>query len=398
MRFASALSTAPRLDDALAEACTRALTDLDGARVDLAVVFAAGNYGPELDRVPALAYDHLSPRALLGCSGGGIIGGRREIEARPAVSVTVAHLPGGQVDVRHVDAGDLPNADAEPRAWRDRLGVDRDTCRGFLVLPEPYQFPADRLLAGLDYAYPGIAKVGGVASGSRHPRGNVLFAGRTTHHTGAVVAAVTGEITMAAIVAQGCKPIGAIGTITGAQHNLLLSVDKLPAARFLEQQIEALDPVDRELATTQPLFLGIAMTPFTAKDQLGPGDYLIRNLLGFDPQSGSLTIGDLLAAGRRVQFHVMDHHTSAYDLRRLLHKHKALQPGAPSGGLLFSCLGRGTHLYGEPDHDSRLFREELADVPLGGFFCNGEIGPVHDTTYLHGYTAAFALLSPRTAR
>jgi small ligand-binding sensory domain FIST len=208
------------------------------------------------------------------------------------------------------------------------------------------------------------------------------------------VAAFTGDVTLAPVLAQGCKPIGAVGTITRAENNLLHAIDQQRAVTFLQQQLEGLDDGDRELATTRPIFLGIAMNPFTDADKLGPGDYLIRNVLGFDPERGALSIGEVLAPGRRVQFHVMDHHTSAFDLRRALHQRAALSD-KPAGALMFSCLGRGQGLYGEPGHDSRLFFEEFGDAPLAGFFCNGEIGPVHDTTYLHGYTASIATFAPR---
>jgi small ligand-binding sensory domain FIST len=67
----------------------------------------------------------------------------------------------------------------------------------------------------------------------------------------------------------------------------------------------------------------------------------------------------------------------------------------PAGGFLFSCLGRGVRLYGVPDHDTDAFRRHFGEVPLAGFFCNGEIGPVQETTFVHGYTSAFALFSPR---
>ncbi len=397
MRFASALSTSPRLDDAVAEACDRARVDLGPGPIDLAVVFVTTSFGLDLDRLPTLLHERLAPRALLGCTGGGIIGGRREIEGSPALSLTLARLPNAQAHVVHLAAADLPSEDASPRAWIDRVGVMPEQARGLLLLPEPFHFPADRLLAGLDFAYPGQPKIGGVASGSRHPRGNVLFAGRTCHHAGAVVAVFTGDITIAPVLAQGCKPIGAVGNITRAENNMLLAVDQLPALQFLQQQLEGLDEGDRELATTRPIFLGIAMSPFTDTKKLGPGDYLIRNVLGFDPEGGALTIGEVLAPGRRVQFHVMDHHTSAFDLRRALQKQRALGD-TPAGALMFSCLGRGQSLYGEADHDSRLFFEELADAPLSGFFCNGEIGPVHDTTYLHGYTASIATFSPRSGK
>lgn len=395
MRFASALSTLPRFDDALAEACDRARAQLGNASIDLCIVFASPVLGQDLERLPTAVHERLAPRALLGCTGGGIVGGGHEVEGQPALSVTVSSMADTATYVVHLDAGDLPDPDAGPREWLERIGVPAERARGVIVLPEPFHFPADRLLAGLDFAYPGAPKIGGVASGSRHPGGNLLFAGRNAYQTGAIVAVLTGDVSVTPILAQGCKPIGTVGTITRAENNQLVAVDQVPALRFLEQQLEGLDEGDRELATSRPIFLGIAMSPFTAPSALGPGDYLIRNVLGFDPEAGSLTIGEMLAPGRRVQFHVMDHHTSAFDLRRALHRHKTLDPRAPAGGLMFSCLGRGRHLYGEADHDSRLFREELADAPLGGFFCNGEIGPVHDSTYLHGYTASIAVFAPR---
>jgi small ligand-binding sensory domain FIST len=378
----------------VAEACERARAEVGPGGIDLCAAFASASFGLDLERLPALLHERLAPRALFGCTGGGIIGGGREIEGRPALSLVLGRLPGARVLVEHLHAADLPSEDAGPRAWTERIGTAPANARGFVVLPEPFHFPADRLLAGLDFAYPELPKIGGIASGSRHPRGNMLFAGTACHHEGAVVAAFTGDVAIAPVLAQGCKPIGAVGTITRAEDNTLAAIDQMPAVRFLERQLEGLDEGDRELATTRPIFLGIAMSPFTDPAQLGPGDYLIRNVLGFDPEAGTLTIGDTLAPGRRVQFHVMDHHTSAFDLRGALQRRRSVAKAPPAGALMFSCLGRGQGLYGEPDHDSRLFREELADAPLGGFFCNGEIGPVHDTTYLHGYTASIAVFAP----
>jgi small ligand-binding sensory domain FIST len=97
--------------------------------------------------------------------------------------------------------------------------------------------------------------------------------------------------------------------------------------------------------------------------------------------------------GSVVQFHLRDAQTSADDLAAHL-RERAREP-RPAGALLFSCLGRGRHLYGAPDHDSSVFAARYGGVPLGGFFCNGEIGPVHGRTFLHGYTSSFGLFGPR---
>ncbi|MGB6166651.1 MAG: FIST C-terminal domain-containing protein, partial [Geitlerinemataceae cyanobacterium] len=117
-----------------------------------------------------------------------------------------------------------------------------------------------------------------------------------------------------------------------------------------------------------------------------------RNLIGVDPRMGAIAIGDRVRPGQRIQFHLRDAQTSAEDLEVLLQKYQNSHDGtATAGALMFACLGRGEGLYGEPDFDSRLFQKHLKDVSLSGFFCNGEIGPVGGTTFLHGYTSVFGI-------
>src|SRR5262249_29734662 len=124
------------------------------------------------------------------------------------------------------------------------------------------------------------------------------------------------------------------------------------------------------------------------------GDFLIRNILGIEPRSGALVIGEIPQVERTVQFHLRDAATSADDLRLTLKRYCEEHnegDGQAAGALLFSCLGRGRHLYGRANHDSECFRQYLGEVPLGGFFCSGEIGPVGGTTFLHGYTSSFGI-------
>ncbi len=124
------------------------------------------------------------------------------------------------------------------------------------------------------------------------------------------------------------------------------------------------------------------------------GDFLIRNLVGIDPKSGAVAVGEYLHEGMRVRFHLRDANTSAEDLHAVLTGYES-EKDTVSGALLFSCLGRGEHLYGRPNVDTGVFKQHLGDVPVGGFFCNGEIGPVGGTTFLHGYTSSFGLFRPR---
>jgi small ligand-binding sensory domain FIST len=117
--------------------------------------------------------------------------------------------------------------------------------------------------------------------------------------------------------------------------------------------------------------------------------------VGLDTEKGLLAIGAHLRQGQMVQFHLRDAQTSALDLKEILSMYSSRSgPDQVSGALLFSCLGRGEFLYGHPSHDTQLFQEKLGQIPVSGFFCNGEIGPVGGTTYLHGYTSCFALFRP----
>jgi len=234
--------------------------------------------------------------------------------------------------------------------------------------------------------------VHGVASGGRQPGSHALYLGDAVHRAGLVGVALSGNLAVDTIVAQGCRPIGEPMFVTAADRNVIRGLDGRPPLAVLEALHERLDPRDRQLAR-HSLFLGIVMKE--DRVEYHQGDFLIRNLVGIDPTSGALAIGALVESGAVVQFHLRDATTSAEDLTALLRRHRGAATTPVQGALLFSCLGRGQFLYGHPDHDSAAFRAELGAVPLGGFFCNGEIGPVHGTTFLHGYTSAFALFRGR---
>jgi small ligand-binding sensory domain FIST len=388
MKFAAALSTEHDLDRACESVARSIERTLDGDAVDLCIAFASPHYG-RLDRLPATIARRLGARRLIGCSGGGIIGAGLEVEDQPALCVTAATLPDVELRLRAIREADLPDADAPPAAWTSMFDLPAAALRGILVLPEPYTFPADRLLAGLDYAYPGRPKFGGLASGGQMPGQNSLFADDACHHTGAAVLAMAGNVSVDVRVAQGCRPLGKVGRVTACEGHHLIAVDGRPALQFLQEQVDGLDAADRDLVRRSPMFLGIAMDPFAAED-VAAGDFLIRNILGYDRSTGMLAFGGTASVGRQVQLHLRDRRSSADDLLQVLER----RPGAtPQGALLFSCLGRGKHLYGEAGHDSRVLRERIGDVPIGGFFCNGEIGPVGASTFLHGYTSSIGLLA-----
>jgi small ligand-binding sensory domain FIST len=122
------------------------------------------------------------------------------------------------------------------------------------------------------------------------------------------------------------------------------------------------------------------------------GDFLIRNLLGADPRSGSIAVGALPRLGQTIQFQRRSAAAATEDMEELLARaRKQLGDRPIYGGCLCSCNGRGKNLFGRPHHDAQLVQQRLGPMGLAGFFCNGEIGPVGEKSFLHGYTASLAL-------
>jgi len=377
MRWSSAVSVAASLDAAVEEVAARVRADLDGRRPDLAAVFVSAHHRPEYEKVPRLMERQLGARVLVGCSAGGVIGGGHEVERQPAFSITAAILPDVGLHPFHLDSPRRPDV---PSAAR------------FLILPEPFTFDADTFLRALDGDFPGSTKIGGLASGGRQPGENALYVEDRAYRGGVVGVAFDGNIAVDTIVAQGCRPIGDPMFVTGHDRNVLRALDGRRPLDVLQELFQQSDARDREMFR-HSLFLGLVMRE--RQERYRQGDFLIRNVIGSDPNTGALAIGALLEDHMIVQFHLRDAETSAGDLEELLARHQAgASANRPEGCLLFSCLGRGAALYGESDHDTAAFRRHFGPVPLGGFFCNGEIGPVQGTTFLHGYTSAFGLFRP----
>ena len=407
IQWANALSTRPSLETAVAEVVDRVQQSLR-ADPHLGLVFISSAYASEYSRLMPLLKERLSVPVLIGCGGSGIIGMNaqgepQELEGEPALSLSLAHLPDVSVHAFYIPTDNLPDLDSPPSAWVELVGVPPQEQPQFILLAQPFTAGVNDLLQGLDFAYPGSIKVGGLASASAMGAPSGLFCNYKLYRDGIVGVALSGNIVIETIVAQGCRPIGQTYQVTLCERNILLELaeqdgtklttdetQSRPPLEILRDLIQSLSEADRQLAQ-HSLFVGVARDEF--KQQLGHGDFLIRNLLGVDPRVGAIAIGDRVRPGQRIQFHLRDARTSEEDLELLLQRYRKQESHATdaAGALMFSCLGRGERLYGKPDFDSKLFRRYLKTIPMSGFFCNGEIGPVGGSTFLHGYTSVFGI-------
>lgn len=394
MQWVSHAETGSNVSTLLTTVAGRIHAGLDGRAPSLVLVFVTEHFSEVYPHLPKMLGEHFPGAVVVGCSAGGIIGGGQEIENRPGLSITAAVLPGVVVHPFHTDTQNLPDEDASPDVWRQWLGMPGLTDGHFIVLADPFSARVEPFLNGLDYAFPASAKIGGLASGGRKAGDNALFINRTAHTSGLVCVALSGNIRLDTIVAQGCRAIGQPMVVTRCHQNVLMEVDHESPLVCLNRLFQAAPEYDRQLMRTA-LFLGIAVDTVVESGDAPP--HLIRNLIGADYNAGTITVGALLREGQVVQFYLRDRETSQEDLDLMLSQYASENrlPDA-SGALLFSCLGRGQFLYGVPNYDSSCFLGKLGGRALGGFFCNGEIGPVGAGTFIHGYTSAFGIFRPAT--
>jgi small ligand-binding sensory domain FIST len=214
------------------------------------------------------------------------------------------------------------------------------------------------------------------------PGGNRLVVDDRILTDGAVGAYLGPGVDVTSVVSQGCRPVGDPFVITRAEGNIVYELAGKPALERLQDVARALDEDDRQLLS-QGVHLGRVIDE--SKTTFGPGDFLVRNVLGGDPSNGAIAVGDLVEVGSTAQFQVRDAASADADLRHLLDGRHA------DAALVFTCNGRGTRLFGRPDHDAEAVAEEFPGAAVAGMFCAGELGPVGRKNFLHGFTASVVL-------
>ncbi|QDU61596.1 FIST N domain protein [Planctomycetes bacterium Pan216] len=384
-RFGEALSTNADSRSALEDVCTRACEQLE-VTPDLAVVFVSHHHAGIAKTLSKEIRQRTSARVVIGCTGEAIIGEGKEVEQQPAISLWLASLPGMTVDPMHLEFAQTEDG-VTFAGWPDNLPEPWPEGAVLIVLAEPFSFPADELVERLNEDRPGIPVVGGMASGANEPGRNRVYLNDQGYNEGAVAVLLHGSLNVRTVVSQGCRPIGRHFVITKSQDNVILELSGVPAMTQLQEVFQELSPEDQELAQ-HGLHVGRVINEY--QEGFSRGDFLVRNVIGVDTESGAMAIGDFVRTGQTVQFHVRDAKTAGEDMGELL----TLATAEASAALLFTCNGRGTRLFEEPDHDVGVLRTFYGDIPVGGFFAQGELGPVGGANFLHGFTASILLFEP----
>ncbi|NRQ38166.1 histidine kinase [Nonomuraea sp. NN258] len=382
-RFADGLAVGADLVKAAESAVGQALSRLSG-RADLVCFFICGE-NPEDVALAGQAAMRLAPEAhVIGCSATGVIGDGQGVELTPAVSAWAATLEGARLTTFQ-----LETLTAEDRFVVVGLPERTPDDHVAILLADPYTFPTDAFVERSVDVLGDLPLIGGLANGIQG-RGSVrLFADGEVYTEGAIGVLLSGPLKVSMVVSQGCRPIGPSMVVTRSEENLLLELAGQPALARLEDIVSELDEDDRDLVAAG-LQIGVAMDEYAERHERG--DFLIRGVIGIDPEREAVAIGDIVEVGRTVRFQVRDAATADEDLYDLLDAHRE-ELGKVDGALLFSCNGRGSAMFGTADHDPVALRDTLGPIGVAGFFAAGEVGPVAGHNHVHGFSASVLVFS-----
>ncbi|HYT88395.1 MAG TPA: FIST N-terminal domain-containing protein [Gemmataceae bacterium] len=388
MPFAAALSTEANSRTAFEALCTQTLKPLGGPP-DLALAFYSNHHRDSVADLVKQAAEILQPRCLLGCPGEAIVGNGREVEDGPALSLWLGRWTKG-VTLTPFHLAHEPTPEGHSiMGWPYQLSEAADPSQQLmLLLADPYTFPVDPFLKEMNEAHRGVRVMGGMASGVRGEGQCRMMLGNRVVTDGAVGVLLQGALGVRGVVSQGCRPIGKHMIVTRARDNIILELSGKPPLTQLQAIWEEVSPHDRELMR-RGLHVGRVINEY--KSEFQRGDFLIRNVIGLDSGSGALAITDRVRVGQTVQFQVRDAESADEDLHELLQIDLSAHEAKPAGALLFTCNGRGTRLFPQPDHDAGVIRTEAGELPLAGFFAQGELGPIGGQNFIHGFTASVVL-------
>lgn len=371
-------------EEAVIAAAEEALEEC-GGQPTCGFLFVSASWLPQIAEVLDLVRLHGRIPLLVGTLGAGLIGRAKEAEGVAGMSLLLLRLPEAKLTPIVISNEQIEESSG-PGYWQMETGLGPEDVDAWIILANHYAPNLEGWLAEWNVAFPDAPNIGGLSSGSAESgEKTLLLDGNAVD--GAVLALAVQGVKIRTIVSQGCKPVGEPFTITQAEENLVYTLGSRPAYQVLSETFNALADDEKERARGN-LFAGLAASEYVA--DLKQGDFLVRNLLGADPQTGAVAIGARARTGQTLQYQLRDKITAHTDLVELA-KLTDLGGCQPFASLVFSCNGRGHRFFGVPDHDAATLSEIFGPVPSAGFFCNGEIGPIGQASYLHGYTASIAL-------
>ena len=366
----------------------RLRAQLGSRPVSLGLVFMSPSFFPHAKATLEILRVHARIPLLAGCSSASLVAGPHEIEDATGIALALYSLPGAELNGFRFTQAQIEAADS-PSFWPAETGVDPKQTNGWLAFIDPFHLDAESWIRSWNKSYAPKPVFGGLSSGIYADQVTQVYLNGDVFDDGGVAISVGGDVKLSGVISQGCTPIGETWTLTRVEQNLIHQIANRPAYAVLAETVQQLSAADQQKARGN-LSIGLVVNEYL--EDFHRGDFLVRNLIGGDPNSGVLAVAALPRTGQTIQFHRRDAVAANEDMDELLERAKKEMGGATIyGGCLCCCNGRGKNLFGAPNHDAERVQQELGPIGLAGFYGNGEIGPVGEKNYLHGFTASLAL-------
>ncbi len=340
---------------------------------NLGFVYVTDVLASRLAEILDLLRSRLSIEHWVGTVGIGICGTGAEYYEQPAMAVLVGAFPAESFKVFPGVRSSFEAFDRHANPWLSQAPPYFGVVHG-----DPRTPALGDLIVELSNRMQGGFLVGGLSS-SRGEHGQIADFVGDGGLSGVLFNRAVPVVTR---LTQGCSPVGARHRITRCESNLVLELDDRPALEVFQEDIG--EVLARDLARAAGyIFVGLGVRGSDT------GDYLVRNLIGVDPDQGVIAIGAYVEPGMSILFCRRDATTARLDLLRMLRDIKRGLSAPPKAGIYCSCIARGVNLFGPDSAELKLIEDELGDFPLVGFFANGEVS--HDRLY--GYTGVLTLFT-----
>ena len=380
-------------EQATREATQAALQQAGSPSADFALVFATAHHGAAYGRVLRIVRTELGTDQVVGCSAGGVLTSEGEVERAPGVAVLAV-----KSDTLHAQRFFVPQlrgrADRVGREVVSNLTPHLGSDNLALVFPDTYNFDANGFFEGVaEGGLSTVPFVGGGASEDGSVGETFQLCGDTVSNDAVSGALLSGAFSYTLGITQACQPISPVYTVTKAHNNLILELDEKPAFEVFSALVS---PQLREDLRRAAAFIFAGLPVDAERQHIAPGEYVVRNLTGFDPERSIIAVADQLVEGQKLVFTLRDGNGARTDLKRELEaQNHNWQNSRPAFGLYFNCVGRGNGLYGIPDIDSSYLSQYLADVPIIGFFTGCEIAPIQRQAIVHQYSGVLVLVGEK---
>jgi small ligand-binding sensory domain FIST len=383
-------SQRPSTAEAAQEAANQAMSQAGIARADMAVVFFSADHASYQRELVQSISRTVGTDCIVGSSGTGVLTGEGEIEGGNGIAVLAwsAEEIVGRPFMFEPLKGNEENVGA---TFGDFLAKTQDDNSLMILLPDTYNGNPQLLLEAMAAKAEFHPVVGAGSSENGTAGATYQLCGDKVASNALAGAYLSGEFNVHVDITQGCQPITEPMVITKAERNLIHEIDGRPALEVFARLLKG--PLAEDLRRAlMVLFVGLPAD--RRENSVAPGRYLVRNIIGLDPEKGIVGVAQEVSEGEALIFTMRDGERAREDLNQMLRRQvEKLNGRKPGFGMYFNCCARGGSLYGIPGIDSAYIRQALGDFPLIGMFGGYELAPLGRANRLFAYTGVLALVT-----